>query len=120
SRCRCGPLARPRGGACRRNGIGGGRADRAHARRRRRLVLRNDLWRTRARARGRPVGRAPQAASVRAREDGMKDVTIHAALLALALVAAFATWTGEDRPDIGADTTVEVWDRDPEELISLV
>ena len=48
----------------------------------------------------------------------MKSVTVHAALLAVALLAAFATWTAGDRPETER-TLVEVWDRNPADLTAV-
>ncbi|MGH7506997.1 MAG: hypothetical protein ACRELX_15175, partial [Longimicrobiales bacterium] len=49
----------------------------------------------------------------------MKGIVVHAALLAVALIAAFVTWTAGDSQD-NDETTVQVWDRDIAELAAVV
>lgn len=48
----------------------------------------------------------------------MRSVAIHAALLAAALLAAFATWTAGDRPETER-TLIEVWNRNPADLVAV-
>jgi len=48
----------------------------------------------------------------------VKSVAVHGALLALALVVAFTTWTAEQLPE--ADRTlVQLWNRDPADLATV-
>jgi len=48
----------------------------------------------------------------------VKGLTVHTALLAVALVLAFMTWTAGDAPQ--ADTNlIEIWNRDPVRLLSV-
>jgi len=48
----------------------------------------------------------------------MKGVIGHAVLLAIALVAAFFTWTARDTPETDR-SLVEIWDRDPADLVQV-
>ncbi|MGH7471358.1 MAG: DUF4340 domain-containing protein [Longimicrobiales bacterium] len=49
----------------------------------------------------------------------MKSVSVHAVLLAAALLVAFTTWRREDRP-ANRDTTTVVWEHRPADVGSLV